>query len=124
MPAPNVFIVYVTDAPAAARFYGDLFGMSPSFETPRFVAFDVAPGAQLALWSGARDGESDRAEATRPTGEVCLALPGGPEEIERQYRSWVAKGVRVVTEPHDEVFGRTFVVADPDRNLIRVAPED
>jgi hypothetical protein len=25
VPAPNQFIVYVSDAPAAARFYGDLF---------------------------------------------------------------------------------------------------
>jgi hypothetical protein len=30
----------------------------------------------------------------------------------------------VVEEPHDEVFGRTFVVADPDGNLIRVSPID
>ncbi len=28
----------------------------------------------------------------------------------------------VVEEPHDDVFGRTFVIADPDGNLIRVSP--
>ena len=27
-------------------------------------------------------------------------------------------------EPHDDVFGRTFVVTDPDGNLIRVSPVD
>jgi predicted enzyme related to lactoylglutathione lyase len=36
----------------------------------------------------------------------------------------VDKGVTVVEEPHDEVFGRTFVVTDPDGNLIRVSPID
>ena len=34
MTTSVVSIVYVNDAPAAARFYGDLLGMSPSFETP------------------------------------------------------------------------------------------
>lgn len=37
---------------------------------------------------------------------------------------WVAAGARVVEEPYDEVFGRTFVVADPDGNLVRVSPLD
>jgi predicted enzyme related to lactoylglutathione lyase len=35
-----------------------------------------------------------------------------------------AKGVTVVEEPHDDVFGRTFVITDPDGNLIRVSPID
>lgn len=121
MPLPNMFIVHVTDAPASARFYGDLFAMKPCFETPAFIAFDLAGGVQLAVWSGA---EEDFPRSERRTSEVCLALPGGPEEIDRTYQEWVAKGVEVVTEPYDAVFGRTFVVADPDRNLIRVAPVD
>jgi hypothetical protein len=29
-----------------------------------------------------------------------------------------------VEEPHDDVFGRTFVIADPDGNLIRVCMFD
>jgi hypothetical protein len=32
--------------------------------------------------------------------------------------------VTVVKRPYDDVFGRTFVVADLDGNLIRVAPVD
>ena len=121
MPSPNMFIVYVTDAPASARFYSDLFDMKPSFETPRFVAFDLASGIQLAVWAGASDTVTRAAERTS---EVCLALPGGAEVIDEQYRTWVERGVDVVAEPHDDVFGRTFVVADPDGNLIRVAPVD
>ncbi|MFG2733738.1 VOC family protein [Streptomyces harbinensis] len=115
------FIVYVTDAPASARFYGDLLEKEPSFVTPGYISFDLGPGADLALWSGQLDGQDP---AVSRTGEVCVCLPGGPEEIDRRYATWTAKGVRVVSEPCDAVFGRTFVVADPDGNLIRVAPVD
>lgn len=51
-------------------------------------------------------------------------VPGAPAAVDDLYWAWVAKGARVVEEPHDDVFGRTFVVADPDGNLIRVSPID
>ena len=51
-------------------------------------------------------------------------VPGGSSTIDEVYKTWVVKGVRVVEEPHDDVFGRTFVMADPDGNLIRVSPVD
>lgn len=121
MTAPNMFIVYVNDAPAAARFYGDLFEMKPTFESPFFIAFDLGGGVQLAVWK-LDEGEVDR--ATPRTSEVCLCLPEGPEQIDAQFQAWKEKGVEVVREPHDAVFGRTFVIADPDGNLIRVAPVD
>ncbi|OEU86149.1 glyoxalase [Streptomyces abyssalis] len=121
MPPSIVFIVYVNDAPEAARFYADLLSIKPSFETPGYIAFGLGDGADLALWSGHTDGLTPTVPRTS---EVCLALPGGPDEIDRRFEQWVTKGARVVSEPHDEVFGRTFVVADPDGNLIRVAPVD
>ena len=51
-------------------------------------------------------------------------VPGPASAIEAVYHEWAAKGVRVVEEPHDDVFGRTFVIADPEGNLIRVSPID
>ncbi|MGI5221313.1 VOC family protein [Nocardia sp. CA-290969] len=120
MPTPNMFIVYVTDAQASARFYADLFETAPKFESPRFVTFDLGGGIDLALWSG----HADQIQPGPRTGELCLNLPGEPAAIDEQFERWVAQGVKVVQEPHDAVFGRTFVVADPDGNLIRVAPRD
>jgi len=118
--APTMFIVYVTDAPASARFYGELFDLRPKFESPRFIAFDLG-GVELALWSGVED---DRlAEVTR-TSELCVTVDGGPERIDALHRDWVRRGVRIAMEPHEEVFGRTFLATDPDGNLIRVAPVD
>lgn len=121
MPTSIVFIVYVNDAPEAARFYADLLEIKASLETPGYIAFDLSDGAMLALWSGQIEGLTP---ALPRTSEVCLALSGGPDAIDRQFERWVVKGVRVVSEPRDEGFGRTFVVADPDGNLIRVAPID
>lgn len=119
--APNLFLIYVRDAEAATAFYRDLFEIEPVFTSPRYIAFEVAPGVLFAVWSGKRE----RAVPETPrTSEVGLMVPGGAAAIDETFRQWVAKGVTVVDEPADEVFGRTFVVADPDGNLIRVSPVD
>lgn len=120
MPAPNLFLVYVNDAERSTAFYSDLFGIEPGFVTPRYVSFEIATGVHFSLWS--RGGPVER--ETPRTSEVGLMLDGGADAIEARYAEWVTKGVTVVAEPYDDVYGRTFVVADPDGNLIRVAPFD
>ncbi|MGW0858321.1 VOC family protein [Streptomyces sp. NPDC002690] len=120
MTASVVSIVYVNDAPAAARFYGDLLDMSPSFETPDYITFGLGPGADLALWSGQFE---DLSPDVPRTSEVCLAIRGGgPDEIDAIFEQWRSKGVTILREPHDLGFGPTFLAADPDGNRIRVAP--
>lgn len=121
MSAPNLFLIYVTDAEASTRFYSSLFDVEPTFISPRYVAFAVAPGVLFALWTG----RSEHAVPSTPrTSEVGLMVPGAGSAVDEIYARWMAKGVHVVEEPHDEVFGRTFVAADPDGNLIRVSPVD
>ncbi|MBQ0981265.1 MULTISPECIES: VOC family protein [Micromonospora] len=115
-----VSIVYVNDAPAAARFYGDLLDMNPSFETPGYITFDLGPGADLAVWSGQFE---DLSPDVPRTSEVCLAIGGGgPDEVVAIFKQWQSKGVTILQEPHDAGFGLTFLAADPDGNRIRVAP--
>lgn len=121
MTASIVTIVYVNDAPASARFYGDLLDMIPSFETPGYIAFDLGPGADLALWSGQFENLSS---AVPRTSEVCLAVDGGPGRLDELFEEWKAKGVTILRAPSDAGFGRTFLAADPDGNRIRVAPQD
>lgn len=121
MPAPNLFLVYVSDAVAATAFYSDLFDIAPVFTSPRYVAFEAAPGVLFALWTG----RGERAVPGTPrTSETGLMVAGGGTAVDDVFARWAAKGVTVVEEPQDEVFGRTFVIADPDGNLIRVSPVD
>lgn len=121
MPAPNLFLIYVRDAEAATAYYSDLFEIEPTFTSPRYVAFEVAPGILFALWTG----RSEHAVPSTPrTCEVGLMVPGPASAVDEIFTSWVSKGVHVVEEPHDDVFGRTFVITDPDGNLIRVSPVD
>lgn len=121
MPAPNLFLIYVRDADAATLFYSDLFGIEPAFTSPRYVAFDVAPGVLFALWTG----RSEHAVPGTPrTCEVGLMVPGSVAAVDDVFARWAAKGVHVAEEPYDDVFGRTFVITDPDGNLIRVSPVD
>ena len=121
MTAPNLFLTYVTDTQRSTVFYCDLFDIEPTFTSPRYVAFEVAPGVLFAIWTG--HNEHTTLETPR-TSELGLMLPGGGDAIDEVYQQWVTKGIRVVKEPHDDVFGRTFVIADPDGNLIRVSPVD
>lgn len=121
MPAPNLFLIYVSDAESATAFYSTLFEIEPAFTSPRYVAFEVAPGVLFALWTGRKD---QAARNTARTSEVGLMVSGQARAIDETFTNWLAKGVRVVEEPHDDVFGRTFLVADPDGNLIRVSPLD
>ena len=119
MNRPNLFLIDVTDIDRSTAFYADLFEMEPVIRTPRYVPFEVAPGVLFALWTG----RSDRL-AGGATGEVGLMLPGGTAAVDRIHQEWLARGVEIITPPHDDVFGRTFVAADPDGNLVRVSPVD
>ena len=121
MTAPNLFLIYVQDAEWSTDFYRALLDIEPVFTSPRYVAFEVAPGVLLALWTG----RSEHAvPATPRTSEVGLMLPGPAAEIDALHERWVAQGVRSAEPPTAAGFGRTFVVADPDGNLIRVSPVD
>lgn len=122
MSSPNMTIVYVRDVRRTVDFYREIFGIEPAaFPSPGFASFALGGGVELALWSGhasALDGDPAR------TSEICLCLDGGSGAIDEQHRAWQQLGVAVLEEPHDAVFGRTFVIADPDGNRIRVAPVD
>ena len=122
MSAPNLFLIYVQDAEKATAFYSDLLDLQPCFTSPRYVAFEVAPGVLFAVWTGRNE---HAVPVTPRVSEVGLMVPGSAAAVDDIYAQWVARaGVTVVEEPHDDVFGRTFVVSDPDGNLIRVSPVD
>ena len=114
-----VFIVYVTDIDRSVEFYSDLLELETDFVSPRYVTFALADGVALALWAGNSEA---LASATARTTEVCLNI--NRDEVMDVFQAWSDKGVDVIKEPHQDVFGTTFVVTDPDGNQIRVAPID
>ena len=75
MPAPNLFLTYVSDAERSTAFYSDLFDIEPNFTSPRYVAFEVTPGVLFAIWTG-RNGDTTR--DTPRTSEIGLMVPGRP----------------------------------------------
>lgn len=121
MPTPNLFLTYVSDAETSTAFYSDLFDMQPSFISPRYVAFEISQDVLFAVWTGHN---THMEEQTPRTSEIGLMLDGPATRIDETYRLWKSKGIQIVQPPYDDVFGRTFVVADPDGNLIRVSPVD
>lgn len=114
-----VFIVYATDIERSVEFYSALLELETDFVSPRYVTFALADGVALALWTGNSEA---LAGAPARTTEVCLNV--NAEEVMGLFKTWTDKGVDVIREPHQDVFGTTFVVADPDGNQIRVAPID
>ena len=40
------------------------------------------------------------------------------DDVDAAYQTWRARGVEMVTEPHDEPFGRTFAFRDADGRVL------
>lgn len=118
---PNAFYVYVSSAQKSAEFYGSLFDLTPVFNSPDYVAFMLSPDVSFAVWSGKSDAVTP--ELAR-TSELGMNVSMEPQALDALHDQWVEKGAISIEAPHDAIFGRTFVVADPDGNLIRVAPVD
>lgn len=117
---PNMFLLNVSDIDRAKEFYESLFELEIAFSAPGFAAYPIAPEVLLALqadWKSPPDGFS-------PNAELVMNVTATNEEIDALFAKWIGKGAREVDAPHMLPFGYTFVVADPDGNLIRVAPND
>lgn len=118
---PNAFYIYVSDARSSASFYKALFDIEPVFESPDYVAFMISQEVSLAVWSGNSDAISQNPPRTS---ELGMNMKLESHELDTIYHRWIEQGATPIETPHDAIFGRTFVVADPDGNLIRVAPVD
>jgi predicted enzyme related to lactoylglutathione lyase len=114
MPNPNFVLFYVENPAASARFYERLLDRPPVEVSPTFALFALGSGTMLGLWS-------------RHTVEPPPAAgPGGCElgfplaEVDAACAVWRDRGARIVQEPVDLDFGRTFVALDPDGHRLRV----
>ena len=116
----NLQLVYVSDIERSTAFYKTIFKIEPLFTSPRYVAFSASGEALFAIWTG---GEKPEASVPRYS-EIGIMLPTNAD-VDRLYEEWRHNSdIKVVREPYTEVFGRTFLVADPDGHIIRVCMVD
>ena len=119
-PKPNLQLIYVSDIKRSTDFYSTLFNCEPVFSSPRYVAFTAGNGALFAIWTGGTTPDS-----TVPRfSEIGIMLPSN-QDVDLLFEKWKTNpNIKIVQEPHTEIFGRTFLVKDPDGHVIRVCPLD
>jgi predicted enzyme related to lactoylglutathione lyase len=119
-PKPNLQLVYVSDIKRSTDFYKYLFNTDPVFKSPRYVAFAAGGESFFALWTG---GTIPNINTPRFS-EIGIMLSSN-EEVDHLFEKWKKNtDIKILLEPHTEVFGRTFLVQDPDGHIIRVCPMD
>ena len=117
MTTPNLVLLYVTDVPRAASFWGGLFGTAPVEAAETFAMLPLREGMMLGLWK--IDGVAPPTATLGGGGELCAALPSR-EAVDALHADWFARGVPVLQPPTAMDFGYTFAAADPDGHRIRV----
>lgn len=119
-PKPNLQLVYVSNIENSTAFYKTLFKSEPTFITPRYVVFSAGSEAFFALWTG---GTTPDPSVPRFS-EIGILLPSN-ENVDHLFEEWQKNpDINIVKKPYTEVFGRTFLVKDPDGHIIRVSPLD
>lgn len=119
-PKPNLQLIYVSDIKRSTDFYKMLYKAEPVFTSPRYVAFSAGDGALFAIWTGRATPDV----ASPRYSEVGIMLASN-EAVDQLYEEWKQNpNIKIVQEPQTEVFGRTFLVKDPDGHIIRVCPLD
>ncbi|MGB7127730.1 MAG: VOC family protein [Candidatus Rhabdochlamydia sp.] len=117
---PNLQLIYVSDIERSTSFYKTLFNSDPVFSSPRYVAFFAGGEARFALWTG---GTKPDFSAPRFS-EIGIMVPSN-EGVDALFQEWRKNSdIKFLREPYTEVFGRTFLVQDPDGHIIRVSPLD
>ncbi len=117
---PNLQLIYVSDIEHSTKFYTMLFNIEPVFLSPRYVAFSAGGEALFAIWSGGKKPESSASRFS----EIGIMLDSN-EDVDKLFEVWKEKpSIEIIQKPITEVFGRTFLVKDPDGHIIRVSPKD
>jgi predicted enzyme related to lactoylglutathione lyase len=100
-------IVTTKDVPAARRFFTEKLGLSTEDDMGDvFSQFTTRDGT---MW-----GVAHREDASPNGVELYLTV----DNVDEAHRTWKSRGVEMVTEPHDEPFGRTFAFKDADGRVM------
>jgi catechol 2,3-dioxygenase-like lactoylglutathione lyase family enzyme len=118
--------LYVDDLRASSKFFCDVLGLAPMFESERLVALDAKRSGTLLLFKrGATLEDMETRGGTVPghdgAGPVHMAF-AIPQD---SYDSWIVRltafGVKVRSEVRWPRGGRSIYFDDPDGHLIELA---
>jgi predicted enzyme related to lactoylglutathione lyase len=117
MAYPHFVLLYVASPKASVDFYRVLLEREPVDASPTFAMFALNPALMLGLWS--REGVQPAPGPGTGGGEVAFSF-AAPSDVDGACERWRSLGVRILQEPVDMDFGRTFVGLDPDGHRLRV----
>lgn len=100
-------IVTKSDIPRARQFFTEKLGLGTEDDDETFSQFTTRAGAAWAIMGLP-------SYAMGPGVELYPAV----ENVDAAYALWKRRGVEMVTEPHDEPFGRTFAFRDSDGRVM------
>jgi len=117
--SPGFVSIAVSDAQKSASFYEEYLGaVRDTFDFgPDAVAFVGWPA--VALTSARRPGQPGPSPET-----TSIQLWWRASDSQALYDRVVADGIRILVEPFDGPFGRTFAMADPDGYRITIYERD
>jgi len=118
-PSPGFISIAVSDVSRSAAFYErHLGGVRDTFDFgPDAVAFVGWP--TFALSAARRPGQPGPSPET-----TSIQLWWRASDAQALYERMVEAKVRILTEPFDGPFGRTFTMADPDGYRITIYERD
>lgn len=117
MQATPMFIFYVTDPAASARFYADALGAPVVYEASDFAILPLGQGARLGLWR--TEDVQPRAGLAPGGAELDIALADGEALMAAEARL-AAQGVTILQPLTTLGFGQAVTVADPDGHRLRL----
>lgn len=103
-------LVHVPTIKEVRPFYTEMLGLTVRAEQPGFVSFNGTDGQGATL---ALSEEDPNAKPSRNP-ELWWFV----DDVEALHTSLAAKGVPVLSAPHDEPFGRACEVSDPAGNTV------
>lgn len=112
-PLSFVFLL-VPDMAEARTFYVETLGMEVETESPAFLQLAQPGGAGASLGIGVGAGLT--APHTAALEEIWWTV----EDTDAVHALLVERGVRIVSAPKDQPFGRTCSFSDPAGNILNI----
>ncbi len=114
---PDMTIFYVSDIPASARYYVEVFAQEPQELSPGFGLFILSNGLKIGLWKA---GAVQPPSTFTGCGAELVLHAASDEDVETAHRRWSAAGLDILDPPTRREFGYSFVSTDPDGHRVRV----